>query len=128
MAHLGVLVGDVLGPQATVDRFPRLAGVVAAEGARSRDGNVDPPGIAGIEKNCVQAHPAGAWLPLGARAVAAQPGEFLPRLPAVGRAEQGGVFHPGVDGVRIGERWFEMPDALELPGVLRAVVELMRGE
>ena len=45
---------------------------------------------------------------------------------AVGRAEQGGVFHPGVDGVRIGQRRLEMPDALELPGVLRAVVPLVR--
>ena len=47
-------------------------------------------------------------------------------LPAVGRAEQGGVFHPGVDGVRIGQRWFEMPDSLELPGVRRAVIPLVR--
>ena len=41
-------------------------------------------------------------------------------------AEQRGVFHPGVDGIRIGQRRFEMPDALELPGVLRAVVPLVR--
>ena len=85
-------------------------------------------GIARIEKDRVQAHPAGARLPLGPCAVAAQSGEFLPRLPAVGRAEQGGVFHPGVNGIRIGQRRFEMPDALELPGVLRAVVPLVRGE
>src|SRR5256886_11909584 len=31
-------------------------------------------------------------------------------------------------GVRIGERRLEVPDALELPGMLRAVVELVRGE
>ena len=58
--------------------------------------------------------------------MAAQPGKLLPRLAAVGRAEQGGVFHPGVDGVRIGQRRLEMPDALELPGVRRAVVPLVR--
>ena len=58
--------------------------------------------------------------------MAAQSGEFLPGLAAVGRAEQGGVFHSGVDGVRIGQRRFEMPDALELPGVRRAVVPLVR--
>src|SRR5271165_1051134 len=52
--------------------------------------------------------------------------EFLPRLSAVGRAEQGRVFHPGVDGIRIGQRRFEMPDALELPGMGRAVVPLVR--
>jgi hypothetical protein len=57
--------------------------------------------------------------------VAAQSGEFLPRLSAVDRAEQGSVFNPGVDRVRIGERRFEMPDALELPGVGRAVVPLV---
>ena len=83
-------------------------------------------GIARIENDRVQAHPAGARLPVGPGAVAAQSGEFLPGLPAVGRAEQGGVFHPGVDRVRIGERRFEMPDALELPGVRRAVVPLVR--
>ena len=57
--------------------------------------------------------------------MAAQAGEFLPGLAAVDRAEQGGVFHPGVDGIRIGQRRFEMPDSLELPGVRRAVVPLV---
>ena len=33
---------------------------------------------------------------------------------------------PGVDGVRVGQRRFEVPDPLELPGVLRAVVPLVR--
>ena len=112
--------------QAAVDRPPRLAGVVGPERARGRDGDEDPLGMARIQQDRVQAHPAGARLPGGARAVAAQPGKLLPRLPAVGRAEQGGVFHPGVDRVRIGQRRFEMPDALELPGVRRAVVPLVR--
>src|SRR5439155_8972499 len=71
-------------------------------------------------------HPAGAWLPFGPGAVIAQSGEFLPVLSAVSRAEQGGVFHAGVRGIRIGQRWFEMPDALELPGVRRAVVPQVR--
>src|ERR1700738_2640358 len=52
----------------------------------------------------------------------------MPVLTTVGRTEQRGVFHSGVDGVGIGERRLEMPDALELPGLLLAVVELMRGE
>ena len=72
--------------------------------------------------------PPAPGCPVRPRAVAAQPGEFLPGLPAVGRAEQGGVFHAGVDRVRIGQRRFQMPDALELPRVLRAVVPLVRGE
>ena len=58
--------------------------------------------------------------------MAAESGKLLPRLPAVNRAEQGGVFHPGVDGVWIGQRGFEMPDARERPGVRRAVVPLVR--
>ena len=114
------------GLQAAVDRPPRLAGVVGPEGARRRDGDEDPVGVARVEQDRVQAHPTGARLPARSRAVAAQPGKLLPRLPAVGRAEQGGVFDPGVDRVRIGQRRFEMPDALELPGVRRAVVPLVR--
>jgi hypothetical protein len=57
--------------------------------------------------------------------MSAQSGELLPRLPAIPRAEQGGVLDPGVDRVRVGQRWFEMPDARELPGVRRAVVPLV---
>ena len=57
--------------------------------------------------------------------MAAQPGQLLPGLPAVGRAEQGGVLDAGVDGIGIGQRRLQMPDALELPGVLRAVVPLV---
>ena len=76
----------------------------------------------------MQAHPARARRPRGPRAVAAQTGKLLPRLPAVGRAEQGRVFDPGVNRVRIGQRRFEMPDALELPRVRRAVVPLVCGE
>src|SRR6202030_1868238 len=39
-----------------------------------------------------------------------------------------GVFYTGIDGVRIGERRFNMPDALEFPGMLCAVVPLMSGK
>ncbi len=114
------------GLQPTIDRPPRRAGVVGPKSARGRDGDVDPSGIARIQKDRVQAHPAGAGLPARPCAVAAQSGQLLPRLAAVGRAEQGGVFNPGVDGIRIGQRGFEMPDALELPGVRRAVVPHVR--
>ena len=62
----------------------------------------------------MQAHPAGARRPVRSGAVAAQTATSA-TLPAVGRTEQGGVFDPGVDRIRIGERWLEMPDALELP-------------
>ena len=76
----------------------------------------------------MQAHPSGARLPFGSRAVAAQSGEFMPRLAAVSRAKNRGVFHAGVDRVRVGERGFEVPDALELPGMLRAVIPQMSGK
>src|SRR5207247_4008184 len=73
-------------------------------------------------------HSTGAGLPLRPRTVAAQPGEFLPRLTAVRSPEQSSVFHTSVDCVRIGQRWFEMPDSLELPRVRRAIVPLMRAD
>ena len=57
--------------------------------------------------------------------MATESGQLLPGLAAVGRAEQRGVFDAGVDHVRIGRRWFEMPDPLELPWVRRAVVPLV---
>ncbi len=55
----------------------------------------------------------------------AQSGELLPCLPAIGGLEECGVFHPGVDRVGIGQRRLEMPDPLELPGMLGAVVPLV---
>ncbi len=57
--------------------------------------------------------------------MAAQSGELLPSLPSVDRAEQGGVFDPGVNRVRIGQRRLEMPDSLELPRVRCAIVPLV---
>src|SRR5467141_265670 len=87
-----------------------------------------PAGVCRIEQDRVEAHPAGARLPFGSGAVAAQTGELLPGGAAVTRAKQRGVFHPGIHGVRIGERGLEVPDALELPGMLGAVVPLVRGE
>src|SRR4029077_9682611 len=101
------------------------AAVIAAEGARGRDRDEDPLGMARVEKDRVEAHPACPGLPRGPGAMAAQPGQLLPSLSAVARAEQGGVFDPGVDRIRIVERGFQMPDALEYPGLLRAVVPLV---
>ena len=68
-------------------------------------------------------HAARAGLPevsLGA----AQSRKFLPGFAAVRGFENRGVFRAGVNRVRIGERRFEMPDALELPRMLRAVVHM----
>src|SRR3990170_7776459 len=52
----------------------------------------------------------------------------MPVLAAIGAAEQRGVFNTGVNSIRIGERRLQMPDALELPRVRRAVVPLVRGQ
>ena len=65
--------------------------------------------------------PGCQWGPSRARAIQKAPAS----LSAVGRAEQGRVFDPGIDRVRIAERRFQMPDALELPGMRRAVVPLV---
>ena len=127
VADFGILVRNILRAQSAVDRLPGLAAVVGAKGARRGDGDVHPLRIAGIQNDGVQAHAARARLPLGTGAVAAQSGEFLPVLPAVGRAENGGVFHSGVNRVGIGERRLEMPHPLEFPRMLRAVIPLMRG-
>ena len=81
-----------------------------------------------VEQDRVQAHPARARLPLGAGAVPAQPGQLLPVLPAVRRAEDGGVLDAREHRVRVLERRLEVPDALELPRLLRAVVVLVGGE
>ena len=54
------------------------------------------------------------------------PGSSCQRLAAVGRPEQRRVLDAGVDRVRIGQRRLEVPDALELPRVRRAVVPLVR--
>ena len=111
--------------KSAVDRLPGFAGVVGAESAGGGDGDEDAVGVGWVEKDGVQAHAAGAGLPAGSGAVAAQAGEFVPGLAAVGGAEEGGVFDAGVDGVGVGQRGFEMPDAFEFPGVRRAVVPLV---
>src|ERR1700716_3435412 len=55
----------------------------------------------------------------------AEPGKLIPGEAAVHRPEEGGVFPPGVHGVRIFQRGFQMPDSRELPRMLRAVVPLV---
>ena len=49
----------------------------------------------------------------------------MPILPAVSRAEQRRVFDARVYGIRICQRRLQMPDALEFPGMRRAVVPLV---
>ena len=69
---------------------------------------------------------ARARLPFRTGAVVPQAGHLLPALAAVDRVEHRRVFDAGKHRVGIGQRRLEMPDALELPGVRRAVVPLVR--
>src|SRR5450755_4605866 len=126
MAYLGGRHRNVFGVQSPVDGPPRLPGIVAPEGARRRNGDVDPPRIAGIENDGVQAHAPCAGLPLWPGAVFAQAGEFLPVLSAVGSAKNRGILHAGVDRIGVRQRWLQVPNPLELPGVRRAVIPLVR--
>ncbi len=96
-----------------------------AEGSGRGDGDDDAVGVGGVEDDGVEAEAAGAGLPVGAGFVEAEAGEFVPGGAAVGGFEEAGVFGSGVDGVGVGERGLEVPDALELPGVGRAVVPLV---
>src|SRR6267378_5307453 len=128
VAYLCIWIRDVLRLESTVDRLPRVAAVIGAECARGRDRDEDALRIARIENDGVQAHPTRARLPFGARTMPAQSGEFVPVLSAIGRAEDSRVFHAGVNSVRIGERRLEMPHSFELPGMLCAVIPLVRGE
>src|SRR5207245_11291989 len=56
----------------------------------------------------------------------AQSGKVVPRFAAVFRFEQRGIFHPCVNVIGIVKRRFQMPDTLEFPRMLRAVIPLMR--
>src|SRR5580704_14968066 len=70
-------------------------------------------------------HAARARLPEMALGLA-QTGEFFPGFAAVNGLENGGVLDPGIGGVRFRQRRFEMPDAFEFPGMLRAIVPFVR--
>ena len=114
------------------DRSPRLMGrhVVPPSSVRNAPAaeiaTKIRPALVGIQHDRVQAQPAGARRPRRPGAVRAQARQFVPRLPAVGGAEQRRVFDTGVDRIGIGQRRLEVPDALELPRVRRAVVPLVR--
>ena len=114
--------------QPSVDGFPRFTAVVGTESTSGGNGNEHPIMIAWVNDDRMQAHPSGARGPFRSCAMAAESGEFLPRLPAVGRAKQRSVFDPGVNSVRVGQRRFQMPDSLKFPRMLCAVVPLVCGE
>src|SRR5690349_16530378 len=82
VADFGVGVGDALRVQPAIGGTPGPAAVVAAEYARRRDGAVQPPAIARILDDGMQAQSAGPRLPRRTGVVAAQSGQFMPTLTA----------------------------------------------
>ena len=57
--------------------------------------------------------------------MAAESGELLPTLTAIGRTEDACVLNAGKDRVGIAQRWFKVPYPCEFPRVRRAVVPLV---
>src|SRR4051794_18672104 len=57
--------------------------------------------------------------------MSSQAGHFGPRLPAVGGAEQGGVFDSRIHGIWLCERGLKVPHTLKFPWMRRAVVPLV---
>src|SRR5262249_39538007 len=111
--------------QAFVNWFPGGAAVVGAKCAGGGNCDENALWILGINQNGVQAHSSGTWLPFRPGAVAAQPGKFVPRFAAILRTEYCSIFHASVNRIMFRERRLEMPNALELPGMLRTVVPLV---
>src|SRR5215211_8260949 len=75
----------------------------------------------------MQTHAACTRLPFRARIAAAQTSQLLPRLAAIFRFKERGIFNAGINMVGIVERRFQVPDALELPRMLGSIVPLVRG-
>ena len=113
--------------QAPVDRFPRRAGVVGAERARGRDGDEHPlRDRSGPEGSCAgtcRLRPAASADP---EPWPRNPESSCQDLPPSVVRNNAASSTPGIDRVRIGERRLQMPDSLELPGMRRAVVPLVR--
>src|SRR5262249_50693825 len=126
VADLTFLVRELGRAQPLIDRAPGLAAVVGAKRARRGDRNGHPARVVGVDQDRVETEAAGARLPLRAGRVIAQARELLPVLAAVSRTEERGVLDAGVDRVGVVKRRLEMPDAGELPWMLRPVVPLVR--
>ncbi len=105
---------------------PRPAAVVGAEHARGRDRDVHALVACRVDEDRVQAHAAGARLPLVGRRPLAQARHLLPGLARVLRDEQRRVLDAGVHRVGVAERGLDVPHALERPRLRRAVVEQVR--
>src|SRR5882672_5365490 len=112
--------------KALVDRLPCRSAIIGSESACRRNSYIDTLRVAGIQNDRVKTHTARAGLPLRPGSVAAQSRKFAPRLAAIFGFEKRGIFHTGKNRVGFRQRWLEVPDALELPRMLRAIIKLMR--
>src|SRR6266487_6217668 len=121
-------VRNMLRMQPAINRFPVLSAVIGAKRTSGGDRDGNSFWITWIDKNRVQTHPARAWLPFGTGIAATQSGEFVPGLAAVFRFEQRGIFHARVNLIGIIKRRFQMPDTLEFPRMLSAIVPLVGRE
>ena len=99
---------------------------IGAEGAGRGDRDEHAFRVGRILDDGMEAHPAGPRRPVRARAVLAETRDLGPALPAVGGAEESGILDAGVHRVGVSERRLQVPDPLELPGMSRAVVPLVR--
>src|SRR5205823_1854432 len=119
-------IGNVLGTQTLVDRFPGFAAIIRPK--RARRGNCDEHSVLifWVNKNRVQTHSARARLPLWAAVVFAEPRQLLPSCAPIFGFKKGRVFYAGVNVIGILECRLQVPDALKFPGMLCAVVPLMR--
>src|SRR5205807_9758792 len=112
--------------KALVDRRPARSAIIGSECACRGNGDIDTLRVAGIQNDCVKTHTARAGLPLRPGSVATQPGKFAPRLAAIFGFEECSILHTGKTGVRFRQGRLKVPDALELPRMLRAIIKLMR--
>src|SRR5256885_2276021 len=111
--------------KALVDRLPRRSAIIGSERACRGNGYIDTLRVAGIQNDRVKTHTTRAGLPLRPGSVAAQSRKFAPRLAAIFGFEERGIFHTGKNRVGFRQGWLKVPDALELPRVLRAIIKLM---
>ena len=110
-----------------IDCLPVLAAVVGAERPRRGNRDIHPLGIARILHDRVQAHAAGPRRPLGPRAMPAQARDISCHdLPPSVERNRAASSTPAYTVSGIIQRRLHMPHPLEFPGVLRAVIPLMR--
>ena len=64
VADLALLVRELAGAEALVDRLPSLAAIIRAECAGRGDRDDDPARVFGADQDRVQAEAAGARLPV----------------------------------------------------------------